>query len=167
MHVLNDEAVDRQWQFVGAYAQYLYVTECMFKQACESLLLPECLMCLCIWECGFALGSHICPNQNNVSQIKIWSTDPVTLFPSSQSHLPPLQELFNSFTAPPLLHSLSLCLDTFFSLGLVGGGPTRMWEISPPLAEPRGWGGQWYSLLWGPFITQAIRYVFSGSHVSL
>lgn len=42
-----------------------------------------------------------------------------------------------------------------------------MWEISPPLSEPRGWGGQWYSLLWGPFITQMIRYVFSGSHVSL
>lgn len=84
------------------------VTECMLKHACASLLLCDCLKCLYIWECGFASGSHICPNQNNVSQIKIRSTAPIALFPSPCLSLSPPKD---SFILSLLLHhSLQLSL---------------------------------------------------------
>lgn len=79
----------------------------MLKHACPSILLSACLKCLYIWECGFASGSHICPNQNNVSQIKIRSTAPIALFPSPRLPLSPSKDCL---ILSPLLHSPQLGL---------------------------------------------------------
>ncbi len=93
---------------VYVHVQCICVTECMLKHACTSLLLCDCLKCLYIWECGFASGSHICPNQNNVSQIKIRSTAPIALFPSPCFSLSPPKDCF--ILSLLLLHSLQLSL---------------------------------------------------------
>lgn len=66
-----------QWQLACVHGQYIYMCEARMR-----IHRPLwALVCLYMWECGFTSGSHICPNQNNVSQIKIRSTAPITPFP--------------------------------------------------------------------------------------
>lgn len=142
----------------------------MFKHACESLLLlllHGCLKCFYIWECGYTSGSHICPNQNNVSQIKIWSTAPATVS-LSLSHSVSLQGLFHSFSSPPPFTPFLLSyLNTFFSLDLVVRSQVYTWEISPELYFSHEASrlsfralrvrGQCECLYWGLLITVVLR----------